>query len=189
MTADGRLDATYRAASLQRLRDGVDVLVVGGGVTGCGIALDAASRGLSVGLVEQRDFSAGTSSRSSKLVHGGLRYLEQFNFGLVREALRERALLLDRLAPHLVTPLPFLYPIAHRVWERPYVGAGLTLANPIAFTSGGNFKIHRLDATGGVTVTKGDQSASGDVAIYGEHRLVQDRDAVNQCTGLIAEYR
>jgi glycerol-3-phosphate dehydrogenase len=127
MTTDGRLDSTYRAASLQRLRDGVDVLVIGGGVTGCGIALDAASRGLTVGLVEQRDFSAGTSSRSSKLVHGGLRYLEQFNFGLVREALRERALLLDRLAPHLVTPLPFLYPIAHRVWERPYVGAGLTL--------------------------------------------------------------
>ena len=127
MTTPGRLDAAYRAESLQRLRDGVDVLVVGGGVTGCGIALDAALRGLSVGLVEQRDFSAGTSSRSSKLVHGGLRYLEQFNFGLVREALRERALLLDRLAPHLVTPLPFLYPIAHRVWERPYVGAGLTL--------------------------------------------------------------
>ncbi len=127
MTTPGRLDSTYRAESLQRLRDGVDVLVIGGGVTGCGIALDAASRGLSVGLVEQRDFSAGTSSRSSKLVHGGLRYLEQFNFGLVREALRERALLLDRLAPHLVTPLPFLYPIAHRVWERPYVGAGLTL--------------------------------------------------------------
>jgi glycerol-3-phosphate dehydrogenase len=127
MTTPGRLDSTYRAESLQRLRNGVDVLVIGGGVTGCGIALDAASRGLSVGLVEQRDFSAGTSSRSSKLVHGGLRYLEQFNFGLVREALRERALLLDRLAPHLVTPLPFLYPIAHRVWERPYVGAGLTL--------------------------------------------------------------
>ena len=127
MTTPGRLDATYRADSLQRLRDGVDVLVVGGGVTGCGIALDAALRGLTVGLVEQRDFSAGTSSRSSKLVHGGLRYLEQFNFSLVREALRERALLLDRLAPHLVTPLPFLYPIAHRIWERPYVGAGLTL--------------------------------------------------------------
>jgi len=123
----GRLDPAYRVAALQRLSEGVDVLVVGGGVTGCGIALDAALRGFSVGLVEQRDFSAGTSSRSSKLVHGGLRYLEQFNFTLVREALRERALLLDRLAPHLVTPLPFLYPIAHRVWERPYVGAGLTL--------------------------------------------------------------
>ena len=127
MTGGGVLDAAHRAQSWERLRAGVDVLVVGGGVTGCGIALDAALRGLRVGLVEQRDFAAGTSSRSSKLVHGGLRYLEQLNFGLVREALRERALLLDRLAPHLVTPLPFLYPLAHRVWERPYVGAGLTL--------------------------------------------------------------
>ncbi len=127
MTTRGRLDAEYRAQSWQRMREGVDVLVVGGGVTGAGVALDAALRGLSVGLVEQRDFAAGTSSRSSKLVHGGLRYLEQLNFGLVREALRERALLLDRLAPHLVTPLPFLYPLAHKVWERPYVGAGLTL--------------------------------------------------------------
>ncbi len=127
MTRPGRLDATYRTKSWEAMRGGVDVLVIGGGVTGCGIALDAALRGLTVGLVEQRDFAAGTSSRSSKLVHGGLRYLEQFNFPLVREALRERALLLDRLAPHLVTPLPFLYPLAHRVWERPYVGAGLTL--------------------------------------------------------------
>jgi glycerol-3-phosphate dehydrogenase len=127
MTTPGRLDAAYRQASWGRLRDGVDVLVIGGGVTGCGVALDAAARGLTVGLVEQRDFAAGTSSRSSKLVHGGLRYLEQLNFALVREALRERALLLDRLAPHLVSPLPFLYPLAHRVWERPYVGAGLTL--------------------------------------------------------------
>ena len=123
----GRMDPAYRAASWDQLSSGVDVLVVGGGVTGCGIALDAALRGFTVGLVEQRDFAAGTSSRSSKLVHGGLRYLEQFNFPLVREALRERALLLDHLAPHLVTPLPFLYPLAHRIWERPYVGAGLTL--------------------------------------------------------------
>lgn len=123
----GRLDTDYRARSWQRLREGVDVLVVGGGVTGCGVALDAALRGLTVGLVEQRDFAAGTSSRSSKLVHGGLRYLEQLNVALVREALRERALLLDHLAPHLVRPLPFLYPLAHRIWERPYVGAGLTL--------------------------------------------------------------
>ncbi len=127
MTAQGLLDTAHRDAAWDQLRAGVDVLVIGGGVTGCGIALDASLRGLRVGLVEQRDFAAGTSSRSSKLVHGGLRYLEQFNFALVREALRERSLLLDRLAPHLVTPLPFLYPLAHRVWERPYVGAGLTL--------------------------------------------------------------
>jgi glycerol-3-phosphate dehydrogenase len=121
------LDSGYRAAAWTRLERGVDVLVVGGGVTGAGVALDASLRGLTVGLVEQRDFAAGTSSRSSKLVHGGLRYLEQLNFSLVREALRERTLLLETLAPHLVRPLPFLLPLRHRVWERPYIGAGLTL--------------------------------------------------------------
>src|SRR5579859_993982 len=89
------------------------VLVVGGGVTGAGVALDAATRGLSVGLVEARDFASGTSSRSSKLIHGGLRYLEQLNFGLVREALTERSLL-QRIAPHLIRPVSFLYPILHR---------------------------------------------------------------------------
>ena len=77
----------------------LDVLVIGGGVVGAGAALDAATRGLRVGLVEARDWAAGTSSRSSKLIHGGLRYLEQLDFGLVREALRERALILNRLAP------------------------------------------------------------------------------------------
>src|SRR5690348_17678983 len=87
-----------------------DILVIGGGITGAGIALDAASRGLKVALVEKRDFAAGTSSRSTKLIHGGLRYLEHFDFKLVREALRERAILL-KLSPHLVEPLPFLIPI------------------------------------------------------------------------------
>ncbi|MFT4744586.1 MAG: glycerol-3-phosphate dehydrogenase [Nitriliruptoraceae bacterium] len=104
-----------------------DVLVIGGGVTGTGIALDAATRGLSVALVEQRDFASGTSSRSSKLIHGGLRYLEQLNFSLVREALQERGLLMERLAPHLVRPVPFLYPLTRPIWERPYVAAGLAL--------------------------------------------------------------
>jgi glycerol-3-phosphate dehydrogenase len=104
-----------------------DVLVVGGGVTGSGAALDAATRGLSVAMVEARDFASGTSSRSSKLFHGGLRYLEQLNFGLVREALHERELMLTRIAPHLVKPVSFLYPLRHRVWERPYVGSGMTL--------------------------------------------------------------
>ena len=103
------------------------MLVVGGGVTGAGVALDAATRGLRLLLVEQRDLASGTSSRSSKLFHGGLRYLEQLNFSLVREALRERELMLTRLAPHLVKPVSFLYPLRHRVWERPYVTAGLTL--------------------------------------------------------------
>ena len=127
-----RLDLAYRAASWDRLaaRE-FDVLVIGGGVTGAGTALDAATRGLSVALVEARDFASGTSSRSSKLFHGGLRYLEQFEFGLVREALRERELMTTRLAPHLVKPVPFLYPLTHRAWERPYVATGLALYDTI----------------------------------------------------------
>jgi len=104
-----------------------DVLVIGGGVTGAGTALDAASRGLRVALVEARDLASGTSSRSSKLIHGGLRYLEQFDFKLVYEALRERDLLVSKLAPHLVKPVSFLYPLYKKVVERPYVGAGLVL--------------------------------------------------------------
>ncbi len=105
--------------------------MVGGGITGVGAALDAATRGLSVGLIEARDYAAGTSSKSSKLIHGGLRYLEMLDFGLVRESLRERELLLTRLAPHLVKPVPFLWPLTHRGWERVYLGAGLALYDRI----------------------------------------------------------
>ena len=104
-----------------------DVLVIGGGVTGAGTALDAASRGLKVALVEASDIASGTSSRSSKLIHGGLRYLEQYDFKLVREALHERELMVSSLAPHLVKPLAFLYPLHEKVRERTYVGAGLAL--------------------------------------------------------------
>jgi glycerol-3-phosphate dehydrogenase len=126
--AASRLDLNYREAAWHRLEsDSFDVVVIGGGVTGAGAALDAATRGLSVALVEARDFASGTSSRSSKLFHGGLRYLEQLEFGLVREALRERELMTSYLAPHLVKPLPFLYPLTHRAWERPYVASGLAL--------------------------------------------------------------
>ena len=124
----GVLDARDRGTASRRLTAGpLDVLVVGGGITGAGAALDAVSRGLRVGLVEARDLAAGTSSRSSKLIHGGLRYLEQGDFKLVREALRERDLLVTRLAPHLVKPVPFLYPLYRKVVERPYVGAGLVI--------------------------------------------------------------
>jgi glycerol-3-phosphate dehydrogenase len=124
----GVIDASDRDAALRALADGpLDVLVIGGGITGAGAALDAASRGLRVGLIESRDLAAGTSSRSSKLIHGGLRYLEQGDFKLVKEALRERDLLVSRLAPHLVRPLPFLYPLYKKVVERPYVGAGLVI--------------------------------------------------------------
>jgi glycerol-3-phosphate dehydrogenase len=123
-----RLDPAHRARSWQDLRNAsVDVLVIGGGVTGAGVALDAVTRGLRVALVEARDWASGTSSRSSKLFHGGLRYLEQLNFSLVREALHERELMLTRIAPHLVKPVSFLYPLQHQVWERPYVGAGLAI--------------------------------------------------------------
>ncbi len=112
------------------------VLIVGGGVVGAGVALDAATRGLTVGLLEARDFGAGTSSRSSKLIHGGLRYLEQLNISLVREALTERSLLLQRIAPHLVRPVPFLFPFTHHGWERAYVGAGVTMYDLLGVARG-----------------------------------------------------
>jgi glycerol-3-phosphate dehydrogenase len=128
-----RLGPRRREAAVEQLtREPLDLLVVGGGITGAGVALDAATRGLSVALVEKRDFAAGTSSRSSKLIHGGLRYLEQRDFSLVREALHERALLLTSLAPHLVEPVPFLFPLRHRTWERAYVGAGVGLYDALA---------------------------------------------------------
>ena len=124
-----KLGPEQRAEAWRALGAGeFDVLVIGGGVTGAGSALDATTRGLRTALVEARDFASGTSSRSSKLFHGGLRYLEQLNFGLVREALHERDLMVNRIAPHLVKPVAFLYPLNHRIWERPYVTAGLSLA-------------------------------------------------------------
>lgn len=112
------------------------MLVVGGGVTGAGIALDAVSRGLSTAVVEAQDWASGTSSRSSKLVHGGLRYLQMLDFHLVREALTERDLLINHLAPHLVKPVSFLYPLENRVWERAYVGAGVALYDTLASVYG-----------------------------------------------------
>ena len=122
-----------RRRSLARLAaDVFDVLVIGGGVTGCGAALDAASRGLSVALVEKRDFAAGTSSRSSKLIHGGLRYLEHFDVKLVREALHERRLLLETIAPHLVKATPFLFPLKRPVWDRILMGSGLFMYDALA---------------------------------------------------------
>ncbi|MHA7132049.1 glycerol-3-phosphate dehydrogenase/oxidase [Oerskovia turbata] len=123
----------------------LDVLVIGGGVTGAGIALDAVTRGLSTAIVEAQDWASGTSSRSSKLVHGGLRYLQMLDFHLVHEALTERDLLIKDLAPHLVRPVPFLYPLEHRVWERAYVGAGIALYDTLASIAPGKraLPLHR----------------------------------------------
>src|SRR5688500_8169492 len=131
------LGPAERTEALARMAEReLDVLVVGGGVVGAGAALDAVTRGLTTGLVEMRDWASGTSSRSSKLIHGGLRYLEMLDFRLVAEALSERALLLQRLAPHLVRPVPFLYPLQHRGWERPYVGAGIALYDAMSLAAG-----------------------------------------------------
>ena len=115
------------AAIVSLASEEFDILVIGGGVTGAGAVLDAASRGLKVALVEARDLASGTSSRSSKLIHGGLRYLEQYDFKLVREALHERELMVSSLSPHLVKPVGFLYPLHEKLKDRTYVGAGLAL--------------------------------------------------------------
>ncbi|HEY9439192.1 MAG TPA: glycerol-3-phosphate dehydrogenase/oxidase [Streptomyces sp.] len=131
------LGPAQRAMALAAMAEReLDVLVVGAGVVGAGTALDAATRGLATGLVEARDWAAGTSSRSSKLIHGGLRYLEMLDFALVREALTERGLLLERIAPHLVKPVPFLYPLRHKGWERLYAGSGVALYDAMSVSSG-----------------------------------------------------
>lgn len=122
------LNPQQRAAAISTLQsEEFDILVIGGGVNGVGVALDAVTRGLKVALVESQDLAAGTSSRSSKLIHGGLRYLEQYDFKLVREALHERELMVSTQCPHLVKPVSFLYPLTEKVKERTYVGAGLAL--------------------------------------------------------------
>ncbi|HXH34978.1 MAG TPA: glycerol-3-phosphate dehydrogenase/oxidase [Plantibacter sp.] len=132
-----KLGMEERDAAIEALKSKeLDILVVGGGIVGTGSALDAVTRGLSTGLVEARDWASGTSSRSSKLVHGGIRYLEQLDFRLVREALIERGLLLQRIAPHLVKPVRFLYPLNKPVIERLYIGAGMLLYDLFSWTGG-----------------------------------------------------
>jgi glycerol-3-phosphate dehydrogenase len=111
-----------------------DVAIIGGGATGLGVALDAAARGFSVVLVEAHDFAKGTSSRATKLVHGGVRYLAQGDIALVREALHERTTLLNN-APHLAQPLPFVLP-SYRYWETPFYGAGLMMYDALAGKAG-----------------------------------------------------
>lgn len=132
LTAQSRQDALDALAASGADGPELDVLVIGGGVTGAGAALDAATRGLSTAVVEAQDWASGTSQWSTKLVHGGLRYLQMLDFKLVHEALTERGLLLQKLAPHLVKPMPFLIPLEHRVWQRAYYGAGVTLYDTLA---------------------------------------------------------
>ncbi len=137
VSRSSKLGPEERVAAITALKEKeLDILVVGGGIVGTGSALDAATRGLRVGMVEARDWASGTSSRSSKLVHGGIRYLEQLDFRLVREALIERGLLLQRLAPHLVKPVRFLYPLKKRFIERFYIGAGMLLYDIFSYTGG-----------------------------------------------------
>ncbi len=139
-----RLGPQQRSRDLKRMAtETFDIVVIGGGVTGAGTALDAVTRGLSTAMIEQRDYASGTSSRSSKLLHGGLRYLEQMNFRLVAEALRERNLMLNRLCPHLARPVSFLYPLQHRVWERAYIGAGIMIYDMIATAANTPMPHHR----------------------------------------------
>jgi len=137
VSRSSKLGPEERDAAIEALKTReLDILVVGGGIVGTGAALDAVTRGLSVGMVEARDWASGTSSRSSKLVHGGIRYLEQLDFRLVREALIERGLLLQRIAPHLVKPVRFLYPLTKPVYERVYVGAGMLLYDLFSYSGG-----------------------------------------------------
>lgn len=138
LTRDSRQSALARMAEEE-----LDILVVGGGVTGAGIALDAATRGLKTGIVEMRDWSAGTSQWSSKLVHGGLRYLYQLDFALVAEALRERGTLLTTTAPHLVSAQPFLWPLKQRVIERAYSAVGVGMYDALAKIGGGRVPVQK----------------------------------------------
>lgn len=142
---DSMLTAQSRSRALDEMGDepGLDLLVIGGGVTGAGIALDAVTRGLRTGLVDMQDWGAGTSSRSSRLVHGGLRYLYRLDFGLVSESLRERGLLLDTIAPHLVRAQPFLWPLRVPLVERCYSAIGIGLYDLIAHFRGGRVPIQR----------------------------------------------
>ena len=128
-----RLTREQRATALEQMSgpEGLDVLVIGGGITGAGIALDAASRGLRTGVVEMGDWASGTSTWSSKLIHGGLRYLYQLDFPLVHEALTERGRLLETTAPHLVKAQPFLWPLKHH-YERSYSAVGVGMYDALA---------------------------------------------------------
>ena len=141
VTRSNKLGPHERESALRNMREKeLDVLVIGGGIVGTGAALDAVTRGLRVGMLEARDWASGTSSRSSKLIHGGIRYLEQLDFRLVREALIERGLLLQRIAPHLVKPVRFLYPLTKPLSRAPLHRRRHDAVRPV--------QLHRAPAAG-----------------------------------------
>src|SRR5687768_13901299 len=148
MTSPTALNAARRIADLLALGDGgpVDVVVIGGGITGAGIALDAATRGLSVVLVEKHDLAFGTSRWSSKLVHGGLRYLATGNFGIARRSAVERGILMSRNAPHLVTAMPQLVPLL------PWMSKSSRALVRVGFTAGDGLR--RLAGTSAATLPR-----------------------------------
>ena len=124
------MDRAHMLASLRKREEAWDIVIIGGGATGVGIAVDAASRGYAVCLLERSDFGQGTSSRSTKLIHGGVRYLQQGNIPLVMESLHERGLLRQN-APHLVEELPFIIP-DYAWWEKPFYGVGMKVYDVLA---------------------------------------------------------
>ncbi len=157
---DSTLGPGERAEALRRLAaEELDILIIGGGVVGAGAALDAVTRGLRVGLIEARDFASGTSSRSTKLFHGGLRYLEQFDFHLVFEALKERGLVLNTLCPHLARPVPLIYPLESR-FDRVYVGMGVGVYDVMG---GGRGVPHHMRHMGKRATMQSFPSGKGDV--------------------------
>jgi glycerol-3-phosphate dehydrogenase len=165
-----------RADALAAMRDATfDVVVVGGGVTGAGVALDAASRGYSVALVERDDWACGTSSRSSKMVHGGLRYLRNFDLGLVREALVERQLLV-RLAPHLVYPTPFIVPALGERKRSRSIGIGLNMYDVMSTSRVGRARRERDE-----------RDASGEEEWAPERHRIIDGDEVRELIPALAD--
>lgn len=166
MSSDVLGPGSFAAARDRLASEELDVLVVGGGITGVGTALDAVARGLRVGVVEAQDWAAGTSSRSSKLIHGGLRYLQTHDVALVREALRERAVL-SRLAPHLVRPLPLLFPLRRPIVDRVYLGAGVSLYDLLA---------------------RADRTARSASASFPRHLRLSRRRAIELAPGLATDH-
>lgn len=155
-----------------------DVVVVGGGITGAGVALDAASRGYSVALLERADFASGTSSRSSKLVHGGLRYLQNFDLGLVREALLERQLMV-KLAPHLVRPLPLVVPAFEGAHPDRLVGVGLNLYDVMSVERGRRRSRRSKRAERKSGAEAGEEPADGGESWSPErHRMISGEEVV-----------